>query len=63
MATRLLTPSSSNGKTEINTENPTGFDLEVFFNSVNEQMRGRYKGFAVILSDPDSDRLGFTRDG
>lgn len=63
MATRQLTPPSSNGKTEINSQNPPGFDLEVFFNSVNQEMRRRYKGFAVILSDSDGDRLGFTRDG
>lgn len=63
MATRQLTPPSSNGKTEINSQDPEDFDLEVFFNRVNQQMQGRFKGFAVILSDPNGDRLGFTRDG
>ncbi|WP_346289444.1 serine hydrolase domain-containing protein [Sphaerothrix gracilis] len=63
MAIRQLTPPSSNGKTAINSHNPQNFDLEVFFNRVNQQMRNRFKGFAVILSDPNGDRLGFTRDG
>ena len=63
MTTRQLTPPSANGKTEINTQDPQDFDLEVFFNTVNQQMRNRFKGFAVILSDPNGDRLGFTRDG
>ncbi|MDJ0580964.1 serine hydrolase domain-containing protein [Crocosphaera sp.] len=63
MAIRQLTPPSTNGKTAINSQNPQDFDLEVFFNRVNQQMRNRFKGFAVILSDPNGDRLGFTRDG
>lgn len=63
MATQELTPPSSNGKTEINTQNPPGFVLETFFNQVNQQLRNRFKGFAVILSDANGDRLGFTRDG
>lgn len=63
MATRQLTPPSSNGKTEINAQDPQGFDLELFFNRVNQRMRNRFKGFAVILSEPNGDRLGFTRDG
>ncbi|MGR3277986.1 serine hydrolase domain-containing protein [Acaryochloris marina NIES-2412] len=63
MATRQLIPPSSNGKTEINSQNLQDFDLEVFFDSVNQQMRNRFKGFAVILSAPNGNRLGFTRDG
>jgi hypothetical protein len=63
MPTMQLDAPSSNGKTEINSQNPQDFDLEIFFNTVNQQLKNRFKGFAVILSDPNGDRLGFTRDG
>lgn len=63
MPTRQLTPPSPNGKTEIATHDPHGFNLETFFETVNEQLGSRFKAFAVILSDASGARLGFTRDG